>query len=272
MGKRLGIIAGSGGIPLFIFQEASKLGYSCTVAGIQGDAEAVLPESIGSFQWFDIGEILDVVSYFRQNDIHEVIFAGKIDHRRIYSNQDMDNSLIDLIGQIEDKSPTSLITLAIEYLSMRGLTVIDPTPFLSSALYEEGVFSKTKPSQSIQDDIDFGWQKTRILADSDIGQTLVVKDKAVVTVEGMEGTDETIRRAGLLAGPGCVVIKTSRPHQDPRVDFPAVGPSTVECLIDARCSALCFEACRVALFQKEKALSLADAHSIAVLARRVPPD
>ena len=196
-----------------------------------------------------------------------MVFAGKIDHRRIYSKLDFSDAKLDLVKPVKDKSPTSLISMAIEYLSSQGITVKDPTEFLSSVLYDEGVLSEAKPSPQIQEDIDFGWEKARGLADLDIGQTLIVKDKAVVAVEGMEGTDETIGRSGQIAGPGAVVIKISRSFQDPRIDFPAVGLSTVQSLVDAQCAALCFEAKRVAFFQKEEAVSLADANGIVILAR-----
>jgi len=107
----------------------------------------------------------------------------------------------------------------------------------------------------------------RSIADLDIGQTIVVKDKAIVAVEAMEGTDETIRRAGRLAGPGIVAIKVGRTRQDMRIDVPAVGLETMRVLVAVHGAALVFEAGRVPFFQKEEALALADANGIAVLAR-----
>ena len=268
MGKRLGIIAGSGEVPFFIFKEVEKLGYFSLVAGIEGDAEDSLADSVENFQWFTISQIEDIIKYFKQEDIHEILFAGKIDHRRIYKEQGFNALVFDILSQSEDKSPTSLICLAIEYLSKRGITVLDPTKFLSSLFIDEGILSKMKPSPQIEDDINFGWEKARVLADLDIGQTLVLKDKAVVAVEGMEGTDAAIRRGGELAGPGTVVIKLSRSRQDPRIDLPAVGVSTVREIVDAECAALCVEAGNVAFFQKKESLSLADASGIAIVARK----
>jgi len=267
MEKKIGIIAGSGDIPLFIFKEVEKLGCSSLVAGITGDADPALADSIEKLQWFKVNQVEDIISYFKQENIDEVLFAGKIDHRRIYKEQDFDAVLFDILSQSKDKSPTSLICLAIDYLTKRGITVLDPTQFLSSLFADEGILSEVKPSPQIERDIHFGWEKARVLADLDIGQTLVIKDKAVVAIEGMEGTDAAIRRGGELAGPGSVVIKLSRSQQDPRVDLPAVGVSTVRELIDAECAALCLEARNVAFFQKEEAVSLADANGIAVIVR-----
>ena len=268
MGKRLGIIAGSGEVPFFIFKEVEKLGYFSLVAGIAGDAEDSLADSIEKFQLFAVNQIEDIIKYFKQEDIHEVLFAGKIDHRRIYEEQGFNALVFDILSQSEDKSPTSLISLAIEYLSKKGITVLDPTKFLSSLFIDEGILSKVKPTSQIEKDINFGWEKARVLADLDIGQTLVLKDRAVVAVEGMEGTDAAIRRGGELAGPGTVVIKLSRSMQDPRIDLPAVGVSTVREIVDAECAALYVEAHNVAFFQKEESVSLANASGITVVARK----
>ncbi|MCJ7582217.1 MAG: UDP-2,3-diacylglucosamine diphosphatase LpxI [Candidatus Aminicenantes bacterium] len=268
MEKRLGIIAGSGEVPFLIFKEVEKLGYFCLIAGMDGDAEVSLADSIEKFRWFKISQVENIINYFKQANIHEVLFAGKIDHRRIYMDQDFSAGLFDSLSQKKDKSPTSLICLAIEYLSKRGLTVLDPTQFLPSLFSDEGILSKVEPSSQIEKDINFGWEKTRVLADSDIGQTVVIKDTAVVAVEGMEGTDAAIRRGGELAGPGTVVIKLSRSRQDPRIDLPAVGVSTMREMVHAGCAALCVEAHNVAIFQKEAALSLADAEGIVVVARK----
>ncbi len=268
MEKKIGIIAGSGDIPHFIFKEVEKMGYSPPVVGITGDADPALADSMGKLQWFNLNQVEDIISFFKQNNIDEVLFAGKIDHRRIYKKQGFDAVLFDIFSQSKDRGPTSLIGLAIDFLSKRGIKVLDPTKFLSSLFIDEGILSKVKPSPQVEKDINFGWEKARVLADLDIGQTLVLKDQAVVAIEGMEGTDAAIRRGGQLAGPGTVVIKLSRSSQDPRIDLPAVGVSTVRELIDAECAALCVEAHTVAFFQKDEAVSLADAAGVVITVRK----
>ena len=112
----------------------------------------------------------------------------------------------------------------------------------------------------------FGWGIARKLADLDIGQTVIVKGKAIVAVEGIEGTDEAIKRAGELAGKGIVVVKVSRSYQDPRIDLPAVGLETVKSLIQAGGQGLGFEARKIPFFQKGEAISLADDHGVSIIA------
>jgi DUF1009 family protein len=268
MGERLGIIAGSGKIPSFLFQEAEGKGYECIVAGIRGEAEPEIQELAGTFEWFELTDVAEIVSYFRQAEIRHILLAGKFDPLKIYKKKSLNPFVLGLIERSANKSPASLVSMAIHFFAQKGLSVEDPTQFFASAFPDEGVLTETLPTPGIEADIQFGWGKVRNLADSDIGQTLVVKEKAVVAVEGMEGTDETIRRAGRLAGSGCVVVKLSRTRQDPRIDLPAVGLSTVDSLIDARCAALCVEARKVAFFQKEESVKKADAGGVVLVARK----
>jgi DUF1009 family protein len=267
MGRRLGVIAGSGRFPVHVCQEAKIRGDSCVVAGIKGEADDVLAEGVENFAWFEIHEIGNLIAYFKNNQVSEAVFAGKIDHRIIYRNEELSRTLPVLLGKGKDLTPTSLIQTAIQILSMQGIDIVDPIPYVASAFCEEGILTQTKPSPKLQEDIRFGWDLARKLADMDIGQTVIIKGKAVVAVEGMEGTDDAIKRAGDLAGNGVVALKVSRSSQDPRIDLPAVGLGTVESLIQAGGQALAFEANKIPFFQKDEAVSLADSHDISIIAK-----
>lgn len=267
MGRRLGLIAGSGEFPVHVYKEASSLGYDCVVAGIRGEAAASLAETADFLEWFDIQDIGKIISFFRKNEVSEAVFTGKIDHRLIYKSKGLKKILPSLMGKGEDSSPTTLIQTAIEIFSSQGIAIKDPTPYIASAFCEEGILTKIQPTIEAKGDINFGWGIAKGLADLDIGQTIVVKAKAVVAVEGMEGTDETIRRAGKLAGDGIVVIKVSRSGQDPRIDLPAVGLHSVQSLIQARGKTLCIEAQKVPFFQKAEAITLADSHGVSIVVK-----
>ncbi|MFQ5722834.1 MAG: LpxI family protein, partial [Candidatus Aminicenantales bacterium] len=166
------------------------------------------------------------------------------------------------------RSPAVLLKAIIDYLEQEGLEIKSPMFLLSSLVCKEGTLTVTKPSPAVEEDIAFGWKVARQVADLDIGQTVVVKDRAVVAVEGMEGTDKTIKRAGRLAGQGTVVVKVARTQQDARVDLPAVGLKTLEAMAEAGSQALCFEAEIMPFFQKEKAIKLADIHHISIIAKK----
>jgi DUF1009 family protein len=267
MEPRLGVIAGSGKFPIHVCQEAQGMGYLCVVAGIKGEAENILEGNVGKFAWFDIHEVGNLISFFKKNQISEAVFAGKIDHRIIFKSEELGETLPLLLGTGKDWTPTTLIQSAIQIFSAQGIAIKDPTPYIASAFCEEGILTETKPSPQMEEAILFGWDIAKKLADLDIGQTVIIKGKVIVAVEGIEGTDEAIKRAGELAGKGIVVVKVSRSSQDPRIDLPAVGLETVKSLIQAGGQGLGFEARKIPFFQKEEAISLANSHGISIIAK-----
>ncbi len=268
MGRRIGIIAGSGEFPFVVLDEAHKLGYSSVVAGISGEAEKGLKEKADIFEWIEAGNVLSLVSFFGKNDVSQAVFAGKVDPRTIYRTDKFDKSSLKILDQAQERNPTALIKAIIDFIKGEGIQIVDPRQFISSFFCEEGVLTETKPSPGVEEDIVFGWKIAKNIADLDIGQTVIVKNKAVVAVEGIEGTDEAIRRGGQLAGKDTVVVKVCRTIQDLRVDLPAVGLNTVKSLVNAQSKALCFESQKVPFFQKEEAIPLADKNGIAIVVRK----
>jgi UDP-2,3-diacylglucosamine hydrolase len=269
MGERIGLIAGAGESPLLALEEAARRGLECVVAGLRGEAQPDLKSRAAAFEWIGLTELDKLVSFFKSQAVRRAVMTGAIDPKAALQSQEtMDDALFQLIAQIRDKTPTRLIQSLIDYLNGQGIEIVDPSFLLQPYFCEAGLLSAAPPTPSILEDIEFGWERARRLADEEIGQTLAVKDRAVVAVEGMEGTGETIERAGRLAGPGIVVIKVARTRQDPRIDIPAVGRDTFRRLIQARAAALCFEAGRMPFFQKDESLALADAAGLTVLAKR----
>jgi len=262
------MIAGSGGFPLEALEEAKRLGYDCVVAGLRGEAVADLELKAPAFGWFGPGEIKKLVSFFQKQDIRDVVMIGKVDPRAIYTRPGLDGAAGQLLAQVRDKTPTSLLKALIEFLAGEGISVKDPTFLIQSHFYPEGVLTDVVPAPDVLGDIDFGWKIAKTVADLDLGQTVVIKDKAVVAVEGMEGTDETIKRGGRLAGKGIVVVKVGRSVQDMRIDVPAAGIETLRNLVRVKAAALCIEAGKVPLFQKDEVIALAKANGIAVIVRK----
>lgn len=267
MGPRIGIIAGSGRFPLQALDMAKSLGYTCVVAGIRGEALPELKIKADAFEWVGTDELFKLLTFFKSQDVRETVLVGKVEPRVLVQKDLQDEELARLLVRAKDKTPTAVLNSLVNYLTAQGVTVKDPTFLLESFFCPEGVLSRTTPSPGILEDIGFGWPLAKAVADLDIGQTVVVKSRAIVAVEGMEGTDEAIKRAGRLAGEGLTALKTRRTRQDPRIDLPAVGLETITNLVKIRAAALCFEALGVAFFQKEEALALADEHGLVVMAK-----
>ncbi|MGB2763871.1 MAG: UDP-2,3-diacylglucosamine diphosphatase LpxI [Candidatus Aminicenantaceae bacterium] len=268
MGQRIGIVAGSGEFPFLVLEEAKKMGCFCAVAGIRGEAETGIKEKADIFEWFDVGGILNLISFFKKTGVKEAVIAGSVDRRNIFNKEIFNEASLGLLSQSQDRSPTAIIKTIINFIEKEGIQIKDPAVFITSSFCQESILTETKPSPEVEENLVFGWEIAKNIADLDIGQTVIIKDKTVVAVEGIEGTDETIIRGGRLAGEEIVAIKVSRSLQDTRVDLPAVGLKTIEALAEVRGRALCFEAGKVPFFQKRKAVSLADSNRISIVVRK----
>ncbi len=268
MGERIGVIAGAGNFPLLALAEAKKQGYACVVAGLRGQASREIETGAEACGWFSAAELGRLTAFFKEREIRRLLLAGKIDPRSVFSFESPDAAVLALLAKASDRTPSGLIGALIEYLAGQGLAVMDPGVWLAPYFCPPGVLTANAPQENILADIEFGWARVRRLADEDIGQTLVVKDRAVIAVEALEGTDEAIKRAGRLAGKGVVVLKVARTSQDMRIDVPAVGAGTLRSLIRVAAAALCLEAGRVAFFEREESLALAESNRVAVLARQ----
>jgi DUF1009 family protein len=267
MGRRIGIIAGGGAFPVRVLAETRKLGWYCPVAGLRGAASEELEKEAQAFIWVGPLELEKLLAFFRSHEVAEAVMFGKFDHRMIFADGFPAGGIAAPGLRPPDLQPATLVISLIEFLEARGLKILDPSVFLAPHLCPAGVLGRVEGVESVVSDAAFGWPLVKALADLDIGQTLVVKKQAVVAVEGMDGTDETIRRGASLAGEGVVVLKTARTRQDARIDVPMVGLETIRVLTRVKAAALVIEAGRVPFFQKEEALALADEAGLAVLAR-----
>jgi DUF1009 family protein len=239
------------------------------IAAVESEAPPRLEKAAGEFRWFQPGSLSGVVSFFRESGVREVVMLGKVRASTVFRPENLDARAWKTLQGLPDKSTLSLLGAAVAFLEGAGLQVLSPLSVLGSQFCREGILSAVEPTPGQLADMDFGLALARRFADLDIGQTLIVKDRAVVSVEGMEGTDEAIRRGGRLAGPGFVAVKAGRTSQDMRLDIPAVGLYTIRSLVRAGGGALGLDAARVAFFQQAEALALADAHGIAIAVRKI---
>ncbi len=268
MGPRIGLIAGAGEFPLSVLEEARRRGFYCAVLAVAEGASPDLESRADAWKRTGSGRVEEALAFFREQGVEDIVFAGKIDPSDLFRPETQDETARRAMAALPDRRPATLIRAAIDLLARRGFRVADPAPFLENLMCPEGTLTPAGVSEQAAADIAFGWPLVRVIADLDIGQTLVVKNGTVVAVEGLEGTDEAIRRAGRLAGPGTVVLKAARTRQDLRIDLPAAGLTTVRSLVEARASALCLEAGRVVFFQRDEALALAGSAGLAVVGRR----
>jgi len=265
MDEKLGIIAGSGEIVHFILQKFHREGSKVYLALIEGETSPEVTSLGAESHWFQVSDLNQIIQFFQDKGVQKVFMLGKVRPTSIMGRPAENNSFLSgMLNSLPDRSAKTLISGAINYLASQGLEVGDLTPYLQELLLPPGVVTRRKPTSLEEEDAQYGLFLARQLADLEIGQTIVIKAKTVVAVEAMEGTDETIKRAGLLAGQGTVVVKVGRTDQDNRIDLPVVGKQTIEAMKSAGSTALFIEQGKVAFLKPQKAIEIADQEEMAI--------
>ena len=266
--KTLGLIAGKGRFPFLVAQEAKQVGYRVICCGIAKESDPTIEKVTDVYHEIKLGQLKRLRDFFKREGVSEAVMAGKIEKIRLFQgNVQPDLEMAKVLLKVRDFRDDSLLGGIAHYLSSHGIELQDSTRFLKKALPGEGILGKKTPSGEIQADIDFGWKVAKALAALDVGQTVVVKQKAVLALEAIEGTDETIRRGGLLGQGGVTVIKVAKPDQDMRFDVPAVGLGTLEELVRAKAKALAFEAGKTLFIERDAFIRKADQAGIALVGR-----
>ncbi len=264
--KTVGIIAGNGRFPVLAAKEARQEGYRVVVCGIEQEAEPMLAKMADAFEWVKIGELKKLVKFFQSHGVHEAIMAGKIEKVRLFQqNVRPDLEMVKVLMKTRDFKDDSLLSGIANYLHSCGIDLMDSTFFMKYALPGPGLLGKKKPSREILEDLKFGFEMAKSIAGLDIGQTVVVKKKAVLAVEAIEGTDLAIRRGGELGGGKVTVVKVAKPKQDMRFDVPAVGLKTLRSLIHVKAEAFGFEARKTIFMDQEEFIKEMNAEGIVLM-------
>lgn len=265
--EKIGLIAGSKKFPFIFSEAAKKRNYYLVAVAIKGDTSPKLKKFVDKIYWIRLDELRRMFEIFKQEDIVKVIMAGQISPRRLFSNEINRNEEIkNLLKSIKDKKADTIFSAIAEKLKESGFELIDSTTFMEDFMPGKVTLTRREPDFSEWEDIYFGLDLAKEIAYLDIGQTVAIKDKAVIAVEALEGTDSLIRRAGKLSGGGITVVKVSKPKQDKRFDIPVVGLNTIRNLIKAGARCLAIEAEKTLFIDKERAIKLADKKGISVVA------
>ncbi len=265
-----GLIAGNGQFPFAVLQSAQRQNLDMVVAAIK---EETFPE-IESFgypvHWLGLGELGKLIQVFKDAGVRKAIMAGQVKHARIFGPSVADSTMMRMLSGLKQKNTDSLIGGVARVLEESGISLLDSTVLLKPYMVAEGVLTNRGLNPSEEADVQYGRPIAQQIAAMDIGQTIVVRDQAVVAVEAMEGTDLTIRRAGeLVHKKNLTVIKVSKPRQDMRFDIPVIGLSTVENMIAWGATALVVDAERTIAFDRQQLVEKANRHDIAIVA--LPP-
>ena len=246
---------------------ARSQGIEMTVIALKEETSPEIEQSAKRVHWVSLGELSRTIDLLHQEGVTQAVMAGQVKHNKIFSSIRPDWKLAKLLFSLPRKNTDSLIGAVAKVLSDEGIRLVDSTLFLKPLVPDPGVLTRRAPDAREADDIAYGLTIARQIAAMDIGQTVVISDRACVAVEAMEGTDETIARAArIAAGKPLVVVKVSKPGQDMRFDVPVIGLPTIEQMKTSGATALALDADRTLLFDRLKLIQTADAAGIAIQA------
>ena len=266
-----GLIAGNGDFPFLVLEGARSRGIEMAVVAIREEASPELERVAKRLHWVSLGELSRTIELLHQEGVKHAVMAGQVKHNKIFSAIRPDWRLAKLLFSLPAKNTDSLIGAIAGVLGEEGIELVNSTKFLGPLLPEAGVLTRRAPNESEAADIAYGHKVARQIAGLDLGQMVVVRDRACVAIEAMEGTDETIERAArITGGQKLVVVKVSKPLQDMRFDVPVIGLKTIEVMRKSNATALAIDAGRTLLFDREELIRASDDAEIAIVA--FPPE
>lgn len=263
--QKIGIIAGGGRFPLLLADAARKAGYSVVAVAHQGETIPELADRVDSLYWIRLGQLGKIIKHFKNEGVRETVLLGSITKTSIFRDVRPDLKALGLWNKIKSRQDDSILRAFADALEQEGITVVASTRFLAEHLLPKGLLTRKPPTPEQFKDIEFGWRMARAIGALDIGQCVVIRNRTVLAVEAIEGTDAAIRRGGTLGKEKTVVVKVRKPQQDFRFDLPAIGPATIESLAAVKASVLAVEAGQSLLIDPEETIKLADSNGIVLV-------
>ena len=263
---KLGLIAGNGRFPFLVLEGAKRAGASVAVAAIREETDSEIERIAERVTWVGIGQLSKMLRFFKNEGVEKAIMAGQVKHVQIFSRAIPDMRMLKMLLRLPKRNTDALIGAVASELEAEGIELIDSTYFLKDQLPGAGALTRREPDERERGDIEYGLEIASEIARLDLGQTIVVRDRACVAIEAMEGTDAVIRRAGSLVRGRLTVVKIAKPDQDMRFDVPVVGLPTIESMVEAYATCLCLTAGKTLMFDRAEMIKLANKNKIAVAA------
>ncbi|MBE2250197.1 MAG: UDP-2,3-diacylglucosamine diphosphatase LpxI [Myxococcus sp.] len=265
--RAIGLIAGNGRFPTLFAQAARAKGLAVHAVAHELEADPSLAHEVDSLTWVKVGQLDAIVKTLAAHGVTEAVMAGGIGRIRSFTQARPDLGALKLAATLRSMRDDEMLRAVADFFERRGVRIVAPTDYVPEVLAGEGHLAGPAPTAAQLRDAEVGREVATALGAADVGQTVMVKDGAVLAVEAVEGTDEAIRRGGRYGGRGAVVVKRAKPGQDLRFDLPAVGPTTLEVMREVGASALVVEAGKTVLLDKAQLFKWAERLNIAVIGR-----
>ncbi|MFP4662436.1 MAG: LpxI family protein [Halanaerobiales bacterium] len=263
--SKIGLIAGKGNLPVLWARSARNQGVEVYAYNLFA-SNSELEESVDQVKKVDIGQLDQLIKTLHEDQISEVVMIGKVEKSLLFQGLELDFRMKKVLDGLIDFNDDNIMLGIVDELAAEDIKVLKQSTYLDELMVSPGVLTEEQPDEQLLSDMKYGFKMAREIGRLDIGQTVIVKNRAVLAVEAIEGTDQAIKRGGQIGGSGVVVAKVSKPQQDFRFDIPTVGDTTLNNLIEVNASALVIEAERTFLINKEEFIKKAGENDIIVAA------
>lgn len=264
--KIQGLIAGDGELPVKFAQSAKESGFEVVAISLSDQNRNELKKICKTVYAFGPGEITKIKQTLKNEGVKQATFLGKVSKGMLLKNPKLDAEAIKLIKEAVRLNDDSVMMLAVNELASIGVTILDQTIFIQNHMVPKGVLTKNQPTPEQISDVEYGYEIAKQIGDMDIGQSVVIKDRMIMAIEAIEGTDCAIERGGKLAKKDAVVVKVSKPNQDKRFDIPTIGLRTLQNMKKVKAKVLAVEANQTIIVQQEKMIEFADKNNIVIMA------
>jgi DUF1009 family protein len=262
---RIGLIAGNGRFPIIFADNVRRLGFSVSAIAHVGETLPELESHVDRIYWLKVGQFSKALAALKADGIRQAVMLGGIHKTHVFTALRPDLRALAIFSRLKHWKDDAILRAVAGELEREGIQIRESTFGLEGILAEEGNLTSRNPTKKEWEDIQYGWDTLKTLGALDIGQCVAVKNRVIVAVEAVEGTDETIIRGGKLGGKGTVVVKRTKPHQDLRFDLPAVGPKTIQSMATVKASVLAVEGGRTVVLDREEMLAHAQSAGIAII-------
>ncbi|MBZ4683602.1 MAG: UDP-2,3-diacylglucosamine hydrolase [Fusobacteriaceae bacterium] len=263
--QKIGLIAGKGELPSYFIKQAEKNGIEVFPIGLFDEINSDI-KNHKNFIKVNIGELGKIISYLIINKISNLMMIGKVEKNTIFKDIKFDETFAGLLSNLPDQKDETLLMGIIGILQNNGIDILPQNYMLEELITEEKTYTKTNIDANDLETIKIGIEGAKALTSIDAGQTVVAKDKTIVTLEGIEGTDNTIKRAYEYAGEGCIIVKLARPNQDLRADTPVIGLDTIKKAVEIKAKGIIIEADKMLFFEQEESIALANENNLFIKA------
>ena len=264
--NKQGLIAGDGILPVEMARHAKENGFEVVCISLADDNVKELKKYCAKVYSCHPGEMTKIEKIFTDEEIKQVTFLGKVHKRVLLQLHKFDSRAIEILKSVKRLNDDEVMLLIVKEFEKHNISVLDQTIFIKNLMIPSGVLGKSKPTEKQMEDVNYGFWLAKEMGKIDVGQSVVIKDKMVMAVEAIEGTDRCIERGGKIAKKGGCIIKVAKPTQDKRFDIPAVGLKTLQTMKKYKLSLLAVEANETIIVEQEKVVEFADKNNIVIMA------